>query len=103
MTVWQHAVKVMDGAYRAHNNLGVLLWEKGNGDEAIVHFRETSRIKPDFANAYCNLANVLFMRGSYDEARREIEKCKVYGGTPNPQVLRELQSRMPEPKGRPGR
>lgn len=103
MTVWEHAVKVTDGPYRAHNNLGVLLWEKRNGDEAVTQFREAFRIKPDFANAYCNLANVLFMRGSYDEARREIEKCKVYGGTPNPQVLRELQSRMPEPKGRPGR
>jgi tetratricopeptide (TPR) repeat protein len=40
---------------KAHNNLGTLLAQQGRLDEAIEHFSEALRIKPDFVEAHRNL------------------------------------------------
>ena len=40
----------------AHNNLGLVLIGKELYSDAVACFREAIRIRPDFAEAYCNLA-----------------------------------------------
>jgi Tfp pilus assembly protein PilF len=44
---------------RGHNNYGVLLLNQGRIDRAILHFRETLRLKPNYRQARINLDNAL--------------------------------------------
>ena len=46
-------------AWMAHNNLGLILVESGARADAMAHFAEAIRLKPDFADAHNNLGNAL--------------------------------------------
>src|SRR5208283_1370777 len=59
----------------AHNNLGNALLQKGNVDEAIVHYQKALQIKPDFAKAHYNLGNALLQKGNVDEAIVHYQKA----------------------------
>jgi tetratricopeptide (TPR) repeat protein len=52
----------------AHNNLGLLLFQAGQLDEAIAHFEAAVRIRPSSAHAHNNLANALRSAGREREA-----------------------------------
>ena len=47
----------------------------GRFDEAIVHFQRAVEIKPDFAEAYNNLANALARSGQVDAAIVQYQKA----------------------------
>ncbi|MEO8055769.1 MAG: tetratricopeptide repeat protein, partial [Acidobacteriota bacterium] len=47
------------GDYLAHNGLGVVLMLQGKEAEAVEHFRESLRLKPDYASARANLDRAL--------------------------------------------
>ena len=49
-------------------NLGVVLGNQGKVDEAIVAFRQATRIKPGYTEAHYNLGVALEKRGKIDEA-----------------------------------
>jgi tetratricopeptide (TPR) repeat protein len=66
--VWQHALAVTRENYRAENNLAHALAKLGRTGEAIPHYAEALRIKPDFAEAHNNLGAALADRGRMDEA-----------------------------------
>ena len=67
-TLWTHTLAVTTGNNIAHNNLGVSLADQGKLDEAIAHYCEALRIKPDYANAHNNLGVALADRGKTDRA-----------------------------------
>ena len=67
-TLFRHALEVTDGNYIAHNNLGALLEDRGNFDEAIGHLQEAVRLKPTDAPAWFNLGNACYGSGRFDEA-----------------------------------
>lgn len=50
------------------NNLGSLLREERQLEEAIVCHHRALRLKADFPEAWCNLGNALFDYGRFDEA-----------------------------------
>jgi Flp pilus assembly protein TadD len=63
------------GAALIHNNLGNALARKLIADEAIAHFQDAIRLRPDYADAYYNLGSVLFQRGQVDQAIAEWQKA----------------------------
>ena len=67
-TLWRHAIATTSKNHVAEDSLGNALFEKGNLDEAIVHYRAAIAIKPDFAQVYSNLGNALLRGGQPDEA-----------------------------------
>jgi Flp pilus assembly protein TadD len=67
-TLFRHAFAVTENNYLAHNDLGFVLFKKGQGDDAIIHYREAIRMKPDFAEARNNLGIALCNQGRLDEA-----------------------------------
>jgi tetratricopeptide (TPR) repeat protein len=68
IALWEHAISVTRENYRAENNLGLLLSREGRPAEAIPHFVEALRIKPDFAEAHNNLGFALADQGRTREA-----------------------------------
>ena len=52
----------------AHYSLGGMLSELGEKDKAIYHFRESLRIRPDFAMALNNLGRLYLLDGDIEEA-----------------------------------
>jgi protein O-mannosyl-transferase len=67
-TLWTHALAVTTANNIANNNLGVSLAGQGKLDEAIAHYSEALRIKPDYADAHNNLGAALADQGKVDEA-----------------------------------
>ena len=54
-TLWQDTVAKNPACWMAHINLGNILAEKGQIDEAIRQYQEAIRLKPDNADAHNNL------------------------------------------------
>jgi lipoprotein NlpI len=58
----------------AHNNLGNILLQKGQVDEAIVHFQKALNINPDDPEPQNNLGAALLQKGRIDEAIVHFQK-----------------------------
>ncbi len=54
--------------WMAHNNLGLVLADRGQLDQAIAQYQVALKIQPDYAEAHNNLGNALADRGQFDEA-----------------------------------
>jgi len=74
-TLWRTTIERNPKAWMAHNNLGSALLQKGQVDEAIVHFRKSVEIKADHADAQANLASALLQKGELDEAVAQYYKA----------------------------
>ena len=70
-TLWQDVLSKNPGSFLAHNNLGVVLAEQGNMDEAIRHYSRALQEKPDYAAAHNSLGVALAGQGKTDEAIRQ--------------------------------
>jgi Tfp pilus assembly protein PilF len=57
--LWSDTVAGRPANERAHNNLAFYLLEAGRDQEGIEHYEQALRLKPDYADAHFNLANVL--------------------------------------------
>jgi tetratricopeptide (TPR) repeat protein len=68
ITLFQHTVRVTSANHFAHNNLGVALARSGRLAEAMYHYSQALRIKPDRAEVHNNLGNALAAQGSVDRA-----------------------------------
>ncbi|MBM4147289.1 MAG: tetratricopeptide repeat protein [Nitrospira sp.] len=52
----------------AHHDAGNIFQEKGQLEEAIIHYQKALRLNPNNADIYFNLGNVLRIRGEPDKA-----------------------------------
>jgi tetratricopeptide (TPR) repeat protein len=66
--LWRTTLARNPSCWMAHNNLGIVLFQKGNSDEAIDHYRTTLEMQPDFWDADYNLGIALLSKGQVDEA-----------------------------------
>jgi protein O-mannosyl-transferase len=75
--IWADTVSKRPQNERAQDNLGfVLSKEPGRRDEAITHFEEAIRLKPDFVEAHYNLAFALLsIPGRLGDAIDEYEEA----------------------------
>ena len=74
-TLWRTTLARNPGCWMAHNNLGIVLFEKGQLDEAIAHYRSTLQMQPNFWDADYNLGSALLGKGEVDEAILYCEKA----------------------------
>ena len=74
LALWRHALAVTADNYVAHNNLGRLLVDAGDLEEAGAHFARSLEIRPgtppdpEAATVATNLAGTQTLRGLTDEA-----------------------------------
>jgi tetratricopeptide (TPR) repeat protein len=79
--LWQHALDATADNYLAENNVGEILMKQGRTGEAIPHFVEALRIKPDCAEAQNNLGAVLMGQGKLDDAAQHfVEALRIRPG-----------------------
>lgn len=62
LTLFTQALAADPNNFVAHDNLGVELDRRGRFDEALFHYRETLRIRPDDRNGAANFALASFAR-----------------------------------------
>ena len=67
-SLWSDVVSKSHHNYRAHYNLGLALKKQGRTEEAIEHYLQALRIKPDFEDAHNNLGTALDKQGRTEEA-----------------------------------
>jgi len=68
VTLFEHALRVTSDNYKAHYNLGVVLWRQGKAKQALTRYNNALRIKPDFVEAHYNLGFALSLQGNLKEA-----------------------------------
>ena len=75
------AIATYPGDYPARVNLGILLKERGEMDEAIAMMREAVALAPEETSARFNLASSLIETGRYEDARQEIGRLIALADT----------------------
>ena len=73
ITLNQHALDVTHGNYVAHNNLGLVLAKQGETEQAIYHYKQALKLKPDFVFTHTNLGAALAAEGRLSEAAEHYE------------------------------
>jgi tetratricopeptide (TPR) repeat protein len=74
-TLYQTTIARNPDCSMAHNNLGVVLLNKGQWDEAIAHFERSLDIQPNEADAYYNLGLAYSRKGLTAEALVNFQKA----------------------------
>jgi len=69
ISLFEHTLKSTSENFVAHNNLGYSLSQKGNYDEALVHYRKAIRIFPGLGDIYDNnVGFISYKKGNFQEA-----------------------------------
>ena len=68
VALWEHALEVTTGNYRAESNLGHALAKERRLEEAAAHYSAALDIRPDFPEAHNNLGLILAEQGKVREA-----------------------------------
>jgi tetratricopeptide (TPR) repeat protein len=85
--LWRITLARSPECWMAHTNLGTVLLEKGQVDEAIVHFRAALQMQPNSWDDEYNLGTALLSKGEVDEAIMHCEKAvTIQPNDPDAQV-----------------
>jgi len=74
-TLYQTTIAQDPACWMAHNNLGVVLAHNEQTEEAMAHYREALKIKPDYVEASVNLGVALAAQGRTDEAISQYQEA----------------------------
>jgi len=67
-TFYRSILERNPASWLAHDNLGVVLVQKGRLEEAAGHFREAMRLNPGYPESFNDYGNVLAREGHWSEA-----------------------------------
>ena len=67
-TLWRDTLAKNPGSFMSHTNYGYWLHSVGRTDEAVGHFEQSLRIKPDNVPTLLNLARIEEERGNLEKA-----------------------------------
>ena len=73
--LFRHTLDVTQENYLAHNDLGITLLNQDKASEAISHFEEAIRLKPNYAQQYGNLGLALLKTGQTNEALEQFQNA----------------------------
>jgi len=76
--LWRYVLSVDPHASVAHNDLGNILFKRGELDASIEHYRQAIQFKPKSGLNRFNLANALARQGRADEAMAEYRRAVYY-------------------------
>src|SRR5581483_1722892 len=82
---------------RLQYNLGVAQARAGDSAAAMAAFEQAARLDPKLAMAHTNLALLLYVRGEYPGAWREVGLARAAGAEPPAEFLGALTRRMAPP------
>jgi tetratricopeptide (TPR) repeat protein len=74
-TLWTHALACTSESFSAHNNLGNALVSQGRFDEALPHYEQALKLKPNEAKTHSNLGNALVGQRRFEEAIAHYQKA----------------------------
>jgi tetratricopeptide (TPR) repeat protein len=66
--LWSDTLAKNPDSWAAHNNLGNAFLEKGQVDDAVVHYQKALEINPNLPEAHNNLGQALVRKGRVDDA-----------------------------------
>jgi len=108
IAAYQQAINTDPINPRLRLNLGGIFYNRGEYDRAISQFENAVTLKPDFANAYYNLAAAYREKEKYPEAHQAMQRVidLVPAGSPDFQKaekeMEELAKKLPPPAETPG-
>src|SRR5262249_27394598 len=73
---YQKYLKLKPDDSEVRTDMGTMLFETGNPDQAVTEFNAVIAKDPKFFQAYFNLAVVYDSQGKRDEARKQLEKAR---------------------------
>jgi tetratricopeptide (TPR) repeat protein len=76
VSLWEQTLAYTPQSYIAHCNLGIVLANQGQLDEAIQHFDRALQFKPDDLKVYNNLGKVLMAQGKLNEAVQAFDRAQ---------------------------
>jgi protein O-mannosyl-transferase len=74
-SLFRRALAVTTGNFMAHTNLGNVLLDRGDVDEAITHYETAVSIRPRDSNARNNLGTALLQQGNADQALAHLQEA----------------------------
>ena len=81
ITLFEHTLDVTKDNWKAHNNLGLALADQGKLDEAVVHYQEALKIRPNDPDVFTNLGVALAGQQRFEEAVAFYHKALQYRPT----------------------
>src|SRR5258708_40150422 len=66
--LWRTALARNPECWMAHTNIGLVLFQKGQIDDAIAHYRSALQMQPDWWFVEYNLVTALLVKGQVDES-----------------------------------
>jgi len=81
----------------SYSNLGLALLYSGNRNEALPNLKKALAIDPKNGDAHVNIALYYFDVGDYTSSWRHIHLAQDNKTTVNPNFLRDLKAKSPEP------
>ncbi len=94
-TLYRTTIARNPGCWLAYNNLGAVFVKAGRLHEAIEHYEQALRLKPDYAKARHNLGHAMFNLGRVQEAIEQYQQA--LGLEPNdPELHNNLGNALAE-------